>query len=346
MNGARRLPEGVRAIDIHCHVMTPACEEIVAPLFSSEKDPFVHYSGPASEAYNRKHFAEIIPKITGVDERLQDMDRMGIDVQAISVAPPQYFYWTEPDVGVALSRMVNDNIARIVAGTPDRFVGLGTLPLQDVPKALDELERVVDELGFPGLEICTNVNGVDFDDERFLPFFEKVVEHDLLLVAHPNGFTQGHRLAAYYLINTVGMPMDSTVFVARLIFGGVLERFPELKVCIVHGGGYVPSYPDRFDHAYRARSDTRERISRLPSSYLEQLYFDTMVFQPEALRYLIDRYGADRVLLGTDYPYDMGEDDPIGLILSVEGLAHEQVAQIVGGNAARLLKLPDVVPAR
>lgn len=336
---SRTLPDGTRTIDIHCHVMTPECEEIVAPLFSSEKDPFVHYSGPASEAYNRRHFAEIIPKITGVDERLEDMDRMGIDVQAISVAPPQYFYWTEPDVGVHLSNLVNDNIARIVAGNRDRFVGLGTLPLQDVPMALDELHRVVDELGFPGLEICTNVNGVDFDDERFLPFFEKVVEHDLLLVAHPNGFTHGQRLAAYYLINTVGMPMDSTVFISRMIFGGVLERYPELKICVVHGGGYVPFYPARFDHAYRARSDTREHIARPPSTYLEQLLFDTMVYQPEDLAYLIGRYGADHVLLGTDYPYDMGEDDPIGLVLAVEGLDDKQVTQIVGGNAARLLKL-------
>lgn len=341
MSGRSDLPDGTRTVDIHCHVMTPEAEEIAGPLFSPEKDPFVQFSGPASEAYNRQHFADIMPKITGVEERLRDMDRMGIDVQAISVAPPQYFYWTEPDVGVRLTRMVNDNLARIVEGDRERFVGLGTVPLQDVGLAVQEIDRVVDSYGFPGLEICTNVNGVDFDDERFLPFFERVVERDLLLVVHPNGFTQGQRLAAYYMINTVGMPMDSTVFVGRMIFGGVLERYPELKICIVHGGGYVPFYPARFDHAYRQRSDSRERISRLPSTYLAQLYFDTMVYEPEAVGFLIDRYGADHVLLGTDYPYDMGEVDPIGLVLSVEGLDDKQVAQVVGGNALRLLGLGD-----
>ena len=132
---------------------------------------------------------------------------------------------------------------------PDRFVGLGTVPMQDVDLALEELERVV-EMGFPGLEICSSVNGLDLDDPRFVPFFEKVVEHDLLLVVHPNGFAQGERLADHYLINTVGMPMDSTLFVSRMIFGGVLERFPSLKVCVVHGGGYIPFYPARFDHAW------------------------------------------------------------------------------------------------
>ena len=196
-------------IDIHAHVMTPEAEEIAAPLFSPDKDPFIGFSGPTSDAYNRKHYAEIVPNLTQPEQRLRDMDRMGVDLQAISVVPPQYFYWAEPQIGAKLSGMVNDRLFEIVEGHPDRFVGLGTLPLQDVDLALGELERVVEELRFGGLEICTNVNGVDFDDPRFVPFFEKVVEHDLLLVVHPNGFTHGDRLTDYYLINTLGMPMDS-----------------------------------------------------------------------------------------------------------------------------------------
>jgi aminocarboxymuconate-semialdehyde decarboxylase len=267
------------------------------------------------------------------------MDRMGVDVQAISVVPPQYFYWTEPQIGAKLSGMVNDRLFEIVEAHPDRFVGLGTLPLQDVDLALAELDRVVGELRFGGLEICTNVNGVDFDDPRFAPFFEKVVEHDLLLVVHPNGFTHGQRLADYYLINTLGMPMDSTVFIARMIFGGVMERFPALKVCVMHGGGYLPFYPARFDHAYEARDDCREYISRPPSTYLAQMYFDTMVFDAEMIATLVDRWGADHILLGTDYPFDMGEDDPLGLLGRVEGLPAEDRTKIAGGNAARLLGL-------
>lgn len=326
-------------IDIHAHVMTPEAEEIAAPLFTPDKDPFVGFSGPVSDAYNRTHFAEILPNLTQPEQRLRDMDRMGVDVQAISVVPPQYFYWAEPDVGARLSGMVNDRLFEIVQAHPDRFVGLGTLPLQDVDLALDELDRVVGELRFSGLEICTNVNGIDFDHPGFVPFFEKVVEHDLLLVVHPNGFTQGERLADYYLINTVGMPMDSTVFIARMIFGGVMERFPDLKVCVVHGGGYLPFYPARFDHAYEARNDCREHITRDPSSYLAQMYFDTMVFDPEMISTLVKRWGADHVLLGTDYPFDMGETDPLGLLAKVEDLEDKERGLIAGGNAARLLGL-------
>lgn len=330
-----------KVIDIHTHVMTPEAEKIAGPLFSPEKDPFVGYSGPTSEAYNREHFAEIAPKLSRPEERLRDMDRMGVDVQAISVAPPQYFYWAEPEVGAKLSGMENDRLFEIVQAHPDRFVGLGTLSLQDVDLALVELERVVDELGFHGLEICTNVNGVDFDDPRFVPFFEQVVERDLLLVVHPNGFTHGERLADYYLINTLGMPMDSTVFIARMIFGGVMERFPDLKVCVMHGGGYLPFYPARFDHAYEQRDDCREHISRPPSTYLAQMSFDTMVFDPELIGTLVRRWGADHVLLGTDYPFDMGETDPVGLLARVEGLDDKERSLIAGGNAARLLRLGD-----
>jgi len=152
----RRRPEGAVTIDIHCHVGSTDADQLARPFFSSEKDPFVHFAGPASAAYNERHFADIVPKLTVVQERLADMDRMGIDIQAISVAPPQYYYWAEPDLGQKLARMQNDNIASVVAEHPDRFVGLGTVPLQDVSAALDELERIAHDLRFPGIEICTN----------------------------------------------------------------------------------------------------------------------------------------------------------------------------------------------
>lgn len=327
-----------RTIDIHCHVMSPESHELVRPFNSPDKDPFFRYSSPSSDAVNRRLMDRIGPKLSLPEERLRDMDRMAIDLQAISVAPPQYYYWTEPDLGVRLARIQNDNLARIVAEHPDRFVGLGTLPLQDVDASLHELDRIVDELGFTGIELCTSVNGIDFDDPRFEPLLEHIQELDVLVLMHPNGFSHGERLAEYYLINTVGMPLDSTVSLARMIFGGVLERH-DLKICMAHGGGYLPFYPARFDHAYRARADCREHITRPPSTYLRQLYFDTMVFDPEDLASLIARYGADHVLLGSDYPYDMGEDDPVGLVGRVEGLDAEDRARVLGGNAARLLRL-------
>lgn len=334
----RALPGGA-VIDIHCHVATPGLDDLVRPDFTPEVDPFTFFSGPASTRYNETHFSEIVPKLTDPDLRLRDMDAMGVDIQAISVAPPQYHYWTRPDLGRELARRQNEHIATIVAGHPDRFVGLGTVPLQDIDGTIDELDRIANELAFPGIEICTNVNGTDLDDPRFRPFWERVRDHDLTVVVHPNGFTDGQRLAAYYLINTIGMPLDSTVFVARTVLSGLYEHVPGLKVVVVHGGGYLPSYPARYDHAWRTRTDARNGTAEPPSTYLRQLYYDTMLYEPFDLSILIQRYGADHVLLGTDYPYDMGEVDPVGLVCSVEGLSDRDRELILGGNAARLLRL-------
>ena len=326
-------------VDVHCHVTHPACEALVADVFSPDVDPFFRYATPASDEVNAAQMERNGERFVDPELRLRDMDAMGIDVQAIAIAPPQFYYWTDPELGARLSAMQNDRLAEIVAEHPTRFVALGTLPMQDVDRALRELERVTGDLGFRGLELCTNVNGVDLDDERFARFFRRVEELELLVVFHPHGFSHGERLASHYLINTVGMPMDSTVLIAHLIFGGVLERFPGLRLCIVHGGGYLPFYPARFDHAYDVRPDVRTRISRAPSTYLAQLYFDTMVFDPTLLGRLVAAHGDERVLLGTDYPFDMGEADPLGLIARVDGLDDAARARVAGGNAARLLGL-------
>jgi aminocarboxymuconate-semialdehyde decarboxylase len=326
-------------VDVHCHVTHPACEELVADVFRPELDPFFRYATPASDEVNAAQMAANGAKFVDPQLRIRDMDAMGIDVQAIAIAPPQYYYWTDPPLGARLSAMQNDRIAEIVAAHPTRFTGLGTLPMQDVALALRELERVADELGFRGLELCTNVNGVDLDDDRFEPLWQRIEELEMLVVFHPHGFSHGERLATHYMINTVGMPMDSTVLISHLIFGGVLERYPALRLCVVHGGGYLPFYPARFDHAYDVRPDVRTRISRAPSTYLRQIYFDTVVFDPTLLGRLVADQGDERVLLGTDYPFDMGEDDPLGLIARVDGLDDAARARIAGGNAARLLGL-------
>jgi aminocarboxymuconate-semialdehyde decarboxylase len=334
--------EAGRVVDIHCHVALPECEEWVRDRVRPEYDPFSYFAGAGSNDYNARHFSAIVPQLTEPSRRLEDMDRMGVDIQAISVAPPQYYYWTEPDLGARLTSRLNERIAEICRQHPERFVGLGTLPMQDSERAVRELRRVVEDYGFRGVEICTNVNGIDYDHPRFEPFFAAAEELGVLIVLHPHGFTHGLRLSDYYLTNIIGNPLDSTVAVTRMIFGGVLQRHPALHVCVVHGGGYLPFYWARMDHAWNARTDGRIHLQdRPPSQDLRRLYVDTVVFEPSLLATLVATMGPDHVLLGTDYPYDMGEENPVGLVEAVQGLSAEERALIVGGTATRLLGITE-----
>jgi aminocarboxymuconate-semialdehyde decarboxylase len=276
-----------------------------------------------------------------VDQRLKDMDRMGVDVQAVCPAPSQFFYFTEPDHGAQLAREVNEGIAKLVAGTPERFVGLGSVPLQDAELAVRELDHAVKVLGLRGVEICTNVNGRNLTDPALglEKFFARAEELGILLFLHPTGYTQADRLTQHYFNNVIGNPLDSTVAVSHLIFDGVMARHPKLKVLVAHGGGFLAHYWARMDHAWRARPDCRTVIKRPPSKYLEKFFFDTITHDPQMLRHLVDRFGAEHVVLGTDYPYDMGEEDPLGLLAQVKRLPKAGRELITGGNAARLLKL-------
>jgi aminocarboxymuconate-semialdehyde decarboxylase len=330
-----------RTIDIHAHVFTPECQALVQGLMSPEMEPFSYFGGDETNAYQVGHVKEIFPKATDPQVRLADMDAMGIDVQAISVAPPGYYYWTDPELARELARMQNENLAKIVADNPDRFVGLATVPLQDVRSAVEELERTVKEYDFRGVEINTNVMGLDLDDPRFRPFFAKAEELDVVVLLHPNGFTGGERFRKYYLTNVIGNPLDTTVALTRIIHGGVLEEHPDLKLVAVHGGGYLPFYSSRMDHSYEERPEGRHHITRPPSSYLKQIYFDCLVFDAPHLEFLIQQMGADHVVVGTDYPFDMGHYDPLGQIDDVTSLSDSDRELIRGGTAARLLKLED-----
>lgn len=336
---SRRRPGGSRTFDIHAHVLVPETEELVAAQFSPDKDPFIHYLGAASAAHNRTHYGAIVPKMTDMATRLADLDRMGIERQALSIAPSQYYYWTEPDLGSEVARQQNDRIAEIVSTHPERFVGLGTLPMQDVDRAIEELRRITTVCGFRGVSINPNAEGRDYDHESFEPFWHVVEELGVLVVLHPNGFTHGERLADYYLINVIGNPLESTVSITRMILGGVLERHPGVKLCVVHGGGYLPFYADRMDHAYEVRPECREHITRRPSSYLAQVHVDTVVFG-DSLRRLVDLVGPHRLVMGTDYPYDMGVEDPVSRVLDVA--PDEDAAEaICWRNAAGLLEPAD-----
>jgi aminocarboxymuconate-semialdehyde decarboxylase len=330
-----------KVIDLHCHYLNPEVNAKTKHLNAAQHDPTTVFANQLTRDTNVKQMSTRAPKLAGVKERLKDMDRMGVDIQAVCPAPYQFFYFTEPGEGAQLAREVNEGIAKVVADTPDRFVGLGSVPLQNAELAVRELDHAVKTLGLRGVEICTNVNGKNLTDPSLglEPFFARCEELGVLIFMHPLGWTEADRLTNHYFNNVIGNPLDSTVAVSHLIFDGVMARHPRLKVLVAHGGGYIAHYWARMDHAWRARPDTRTVIKRKPSSYLEKFHFDTITHDPEMLRRLVERFGADHVVLGTDYPYDMGDEDPLGMVAQVKRLPKADRDLIVGGNAARLLKL-------
>ena len=240
-------------VDIHCHVFTPAAEELVRPYYRIESDTMTRYSSEATREVNRRQMEAIAGKLTSVEMRLKDMDAMGVDVQAISPAPPQYYYWAEPELGREAARLINDRIAEIAAQHPDRFAAIGTVPLQAPALAVAELDRIAGRLGFRGVEIAPQAGAMELSDPRLRPFVARAEELGMLIFIHPQGFSDGRRLSEHYFINVIGNPLDSTVGVSNLIFGGVLEGYPRLKVCVAHGGGYLAAYAGRMDHAWARR---------------------------------------------------------------------------------------------
>jgi aminocarboxymuconate-semialdehyde decarboxylase len=326
-----------RVIDIHCHRECGPAAALMKP--ESERlgrAPF-KFGNELTREVNRQQMLDIRPKMESVEVRLADMDVAGIDVQALSLSPYQLFHWADGELGLRAFRIINDDLADLVRAHPDRFLGLGAVPLQDPTAAIQELRRCADDLGFRGIEMATHIEGEELSSPRFEPFWEEVENLGMVVFVHPTGFTEPKRFTDHYFLNTIGHPLEETICAGRLIFDGVMERHPGLKFVFAHGGGFLPAYAGRFDHAYQAREDVRHGLPRLPSEYLSGFFFDTMVFEPDQLGFLIEKYGSDHILLGTDYPYDMGEADPLGLLNKVSGLSPEDMDLIVGGNAARLL---------
>jgi len=348
-SGDRPLAQAVRQrrglrIDFHCHYQNNAVGAKAAVLKPHEKEPAIVHATPMTRAYNVQQMKDRGAQLSDPAARLRDMDRMGIDVQVVSTAPAQYYYYAEPGFGLELARDINETIAGITADHPDRFVGLGSVPLQDAKLATRELERCVKKLGLRGVEIGTNVNGLDLADPRLGldRFFAKAQELDVVLFMHPMGFTHADRMTEHYFNNIIGNPLESTLAVSHLIFGGVLDRFPKIKFCVAHGGGFLAHYHARMDHGWKVRPDARTVLKKKPSSYLKKFYYDTITFDAGLLQNLVDRVGAKQVLMGSDYPYDMGDEDPVGRVQALTragGISEAQTQAILGGNAARLLKI-------
>jgi aminocarboxymuconate-semialdehyde decarboxylase len=249
-----------------------------------------------------------------------------------------FFYWAPPEVGERICRSMNDGMAALARAHPDRFIGLASLPMQDGARAARELERAVTELGLRGAELCTHVNGMDLDDPSLTPVWAAAERLGVPFFLHPQNSGDVRRLEDLHLWNLVGFPGETALTVARLILGGILERHPGLRVILAHGGGYFPYQIGRLDHGYAMRCELRERLPRRPSEYLASIYCDSLIHSDLSLRFLLDRMGDEHVVIGSDYPFHMGDPAPVDAIRRL-GLGREREARVLGRNLAKLLGL-------
>jgi aminocarboxymuconate-semialdehyde decarboxylase len=267
------------------------------------------------------------------------MDRQGIDMQVVSHMP-NYGYWADRDTSEQIVMAANTLIASMCRDHAQRFVGLCLVSLQFPDLAARQLEEAMDSMGMRGVEIGTYVNGMDLDDERLEPFWAAAEQQRALVFIHPSGTTLGDRVAKYYLSNVIGNPLETTVALSHLIFGGVLERHPRLKIVAAHGGGYLPSYYPRTDHGFEVRPEA-QTIPHPPSHYMQRLWVDTLVYRPENVAHIVRAMGAGQVVLGTDYPFDMGEERPLDVLKAVSELSDTERERIKRGNALQLLGMAE-----
>ncbi len=325
-------------VDIHAHVLTERAAARMQRV-SPEHAPRILSSGAAWSVLEMGDF-RYQPFPRGgwdVERRLADMDAAGIDVQALSVVPFTFGYHLEPGVGAAFAQIQNEEIAGLARERPDRFVGLATLPLQTPQAAADELRRGMGELGLRGASIGTHVAGRNLDWPELEPLWSAAQELGAFLFLHPERVAAAERLADYYLVNLLGNPIDTSIAIASLVFGGVLERFPGLTLCFAHGGGFIPYQRGRLEHGWQVRAEPKRVIRESPEASIRRLYFDTILHSTPALEYLVATVGPGQVLLGSDYPFDMGPADPVGAVAALATLDAGDRQRILGATAERLL---------
>jgi aminocarboxymuconate-semialdehyde decarboxylase len=326
-------------VDVHAHILLPEVEALVAdhPGLAEARALDARRNGPAALAVNGPMVRERIPKLTDVTVRLAAMDAQGVDVQLVSPSPSHYHYWADEETAEKVYRLAGEATATHCAQAPQRLHGLGLVPLQHPELAVHALEHALEQ-GLLGVEISSHTPGRELSDPAYEPFWSRAAATGALLFLHPFGCTLDERLDRWYLSNTVGQPTENAVALSHLIFSGVLDRHPGLKLIAAHGGGYLPTHIGRSDHAWQARSDAGAGCAHLPSSYLKRLYFDSLVHDPHVLRELLRAAGPGRVLLGSDFPFDMGTEDPVGALRAAR-LPDADFHAVRGGNAAALLRL-------
>jgi aminocarboxymuconate-semialdehyde decarboxylase len=326
-----------RAIDVHAHVIVPEVYAVAAEhnIFSElPADPGVT---DEMRGQIKERAGVVLARMSDLTHRIATMDAMGVEVQVLSASlVHQGLEWADAQTSLRLARTTNDWIAKAVTAHPARLMGLGTLPLHVPSLVVGELERCMRDLGLAGVAISTTAGGRELGDPELRPFWAKAEELGAVVYIHPGG-NRDRRFKRFHLWNSVGQAFEEAMAISSLMYDGVLESFPKLKICISHGGGYMPYYMGRIDRNYVEKANTRVNMRKPPIDYLRMLYFDSCVYERAVLQHLVDKVGAVRVLLGSDYP--VGETRPIEFVTEAATLSAAQKDQIVGTNAAVLLGL-------
>lgn len=332
-------------IDMHAHILPRTLPEMEKEFGAKGFPVIVHEEDGAKIYKDGQFFRALEPNSWDVPLRIEEYRRHGIQVQVVSTVPVMFSYWAETKHALHLARHLNDHLAVECRAYPRELVGLGTVPLQDPDAAIGELRRCVEELGLPGVQIGSHVNSWNLDDPALFPFFEAAEDLGAALLVHPWDMMGKDDMPRYWLPWLVGMPAEQARAICSMIFGGVLERLPRLRVCFAHGGGAFPYTIGRIEHGFNMRPDLVAVNNDVnPREYLKRIYVDSVVHDTQALRYLLDVMGADRVMLGTDYPFPLGEQKPGRLINALaldnaeqERLFHQTALEWLGLDQEQFL---------
>jgi aminocarboxymuconate-semialdehyde decarboxylase len=335
------VPASLFKIDLHTHILPRTWPDLRRRYGYGGFIQLEHHGpGCARMMLDGKLFREIEDTCWDPARRLAECRRHCVKVQVLSTVPVMFSYWAKPKHTLDLARLLNDHLAEVVARHPRRFVALGTLPMQAPDLAVRELERCVEELGFPGVQIGSHVNGWNLDQPELFPVFAAAERLGAAVFVHPWDMLGRERMQRYWLPWLVGMPAETSLAICSVIFGGVLQRLPNLRICFAHGGGAFPGTFGRIEHGFRCRPDLCAVANEQnPGSYLGRFYVDSLVHDEDALRLLLKRVGPERVALGSDYPFPLGEAEPGKLIESLPDLPDKVKRRLLAGTALEFLGL-------